>query len=157
MRTEMFEIIAETAIRDVVLYDGACGFCSRWMELWTCVLGRYGIGVAPLQTPGVAETLRINPDELLADLLVLDAGGNVHRGVDAYLFVWRRIGWLRPLSWIFAPRLMRQLLRAGYELFKANRYRISSRCGFRPHLPTAHVCESPEQNSETCRLQGQGI
>jgi len=136
VRTEMFDIIAETAVRDVVLYDGACGFCSRWLDLWMGVLGRHCIGAAPLQTPGVAEKLRLNPNELLADLLLLDAEGRLHRGVAAYLYVWNRIWWLRPLYWLFSLPVFYQFMQCGYAIFKANRYRLSRQCGLRPHLPS---------------------
>jgi len=34
-----------------ILYDGACGFCSRWVGFWATTLRRHGFQVAALQEP----------------------------------------------------------------------------------------------------------
>jgi len=31
-----------------VLYDGSCGFCSRWAPLWERALNKRGFHIAPL-------------------------------------------------------------------------------------------------------------
>ena len=41
-----------------VLYDGACGFCSRWVPFWKNTLAKRGLGIASLQEPWVVERLR---------------------------------------------------------------------------------------------------
>jgi len=37
-------------IKGWVLYDGACGFCSRWAPLWERALAKRGFLIAPLQS-----------------------------------------------------------------------------------------------------------
>ncbi len=32
-----------------MLYDGSCGFCSRWVPLWERTLAKRGFLIAPLQ------------------------------------------------------------------------------------------------------------
>ncbi|MCW8133598.1 MAG: DUF393 domain-containing protein [Planctomycetota bacterium] len=129
-------MIAETAIRDVVLYDGQCGLCSGWVRVWIGLLGAHGIGVAPLQTPGVAEKIGVRDEtELLSEFRLLAADGSVHSGVDVYLFVGRKIAWARPLAWLGALPGIYHLMRAGYGFFRRNRYAISKHCGLRCELP----------------------
>jgi predicted DCC family thiol-disulfide oxidoreductase YuxK len=38
-----------------VLYDAACGVCSRWVPFWAPTLRRIGLDVAPLQATWVGE------------------------------------------------------------------------------------------------------
>lgn len=135
MRTEMFDTIAETAIRDVILYDGACGLCSGSARFFTSLLGAYGIGVAPLQTPGVAEKIGARDEaELISDFRLLAADGRMHSGIDVYLFVWKRIWWMRPLAWLYALPGFHLLMREGYAFLRRHRYLLSKSCALRPEF-----------------------
>lgn len=61
--------------RGWVLYDGACGVCSRWVPFWAPTLARLGLEVAPLQWPWVGQRLGLAPDALVSDLRRLLADG----------------------------------------------------------------------------------
>ena len=71
------------AARGWVLYDDACGICSRWVPFWAPTLARLGIEIAPLQTPWVAERLRLPKDARLTDLWLLLRDGRELVGADA--------------------------------------------------------------------------
>ena len=58
-----------------VLYDGACGLCSRWVPFWKGTLEKRGFLIAPLQTDWVAEKLRLSDAELATDFRLLLADG----------------------------------------------------------------------------------
>ncbi len=115
-----------------VLYDGACGFCSRWVVFWRRTLERRGVGIAALQEPWVRERLAaagVPEDEGLDDLRVLlDATGEVVSGADAYRWAFRRIGWARPLWLLSVTPGLRALFDRGYRAFADNRHRISRAC-----------------------------
>jgi predicted DCC family thiol-disulfide oxidoreductase YuxK len=115
-----------------VLYDGACGFCSRWVPFWKGTLAKRGIGIAALQEPWVAERLEdqgVATENLLDDLRILVAGsGELIPGADAYRYAFRRIWWARPLYLLSVTPGLRRLFDRGYRAFAENRYRVSKAC-----------------------------
>ena len=74
--------MAADGVQGVVLYDGECGFCSRWVEYWAGTLGRHGFEIASLDEPWVAERLKMPQEELLTDIRLLTAGGELISGAD---------------------------------------------------------------------------
>ena len=115
-----------------VLYDGACGFCSRWVPFWKGTLAKRDIGIATLQEPWVVERLEakgVATENLLDDLRILVAGsGNVIPGADAYRWAFRRIWWATPLWLLSVTPGFRRLFDRGYRAFAENRYRVSKAC-----------------------------
>lgn len=117
-----------------VLYDGACGFCSRWVPYWKNTLAKRGIGIASLQEPWVVERLSakgVALENMLDDLRILVAEtGDVIPGADAYRFAFHRIWWARPLYVLSVTPGLRRLFERGYRAFAENRYRVSKACRF---------------------------
>ena len=68
------------SVQGTILYDGACGFCSRWVGFWGPTLRRHGFQVAALQEPWVAERLGMDPSQLLADIRLLTPDGTTGFG-----------------------------------------------------------------------------
>jgi predicted DCC family thiol-disulfide oxidoreductase YuxK len=112
-----------------VLYDGRCGFCSRWVPFLKDTLKRRGFAVAPLQSEWVAEKLRLPPGELTADVRLLLVNDRQLRGPEVYRYVMRRIWWAMPLYFLSVLPILRGLFDAGYRAFAARRYCISEYCG----------------------------
>jgi predicted DCC family thiol-disulfide oxidoreductase YuxK len=115
-----------------VLYDGSCGFCSRWVPFWRGTLERRGIGIATLQEPWVVRRLSargVRAEDLLDDLRILVADtGEVIPGADAYRWAFRRIWWAWPFYVLSITPGLRRLFDAGYRTFAENRYRVSKAC-----------------------------
>lgn len=109
----------------IVLYDGQCGFCSRWVKYWAGTLARHGFEIASLDEPWVATKLRMPHDELVTDIRLLTTGGRLISGVEVYLYVARRIWWAWPFYAVFTLPGFNRLLRAGYRWFARNRYCVS--------------------------------
>jgi predicted DCC family thiol-disulfide oxidoreductase YuxK len=66
-----------------LFFDGACGMCTRSEEL-LLRLNRTGkLRAEPLQTPGAAERLGLNPSNLLGSVRWLDSSGAVYSGAEA--------------------------------------------------------------------------
>jgi predicted DCC family thiol-disulfide oxidoreductase YuxK len=108
---------------DVILYDGVCVFCSRWVRFvavrdvehrfrFTAIQSGYG---APL-----ARAFGIDPDD--PDTNAVVHGGKVFFKSDAALTVLSHLpGW----RWVRVLRLVPKPLRdALYNLVARNRYRI---------------------------------
>jgi predicted DCC family thiol-disulfide oxidoreductase YuxK len=108
---------------DVILYDGVCVFCSRWVRFvaardekrrfrFTAIQSGYGTRLA--------QAFGINPDD--PDTNAVIHGGVPHFKSDGALTVLSNLpgwGWVRVLR--FVPRPFRD---AVYNLVARNRYRI---------------------------------
>jgi predicted DCC family thiol-disulfide oxidoreductase YuxK len=114
-----------------LLYDGNCGFCSRWVPFWERTLARRGFRIAPLQDEWVAGKFELSEDELIADFRLLLASGEKIAGAEVYRYLMRRIWWATPIYLLSTLPLLRRLFDAGYRAFADNRYWISQTC----HLP----------------------
>ena len=108
---------------DVILYDGVCVFCSRWVRFvavrdserrfrFTAIQSGYGTRLA--------RAFGINPDD--PDTNAVVHGGEVFVKSDAALTVLSHLpGW----RWVRVLRLVPKPLRdAAYNLVARNRYRI---------------------------------
>jgi predicted DCC family thiol-disulfide oxidoreductase YuxK len=108
---------------DVILYDGVCVFCSRWVRFvaardtnrrfrFTAIQSGYGTRLA--------QAFGIDPDDPDTNAVVY--GGEVFFKSDAALTV---LGALPGWGWVRALRAIPKPLRdAVYNLVARNRYRI---------------------------------
>jgi predicted DCC family thiol-disulfide oxidoreductase YuxK len=108
---------------DVILYDGACVFCSRWIRFiaardrdkrfrFTAIQSSYGTRLA--------QALRIDPDDPDSNAVI--HGGVAYFKSDAALTVLSNLpgwGWVRILRSF--PKPLRDAI---YNLVARNRYRI---------------------------------
>lgn len=115
-----------------VLYDGECGFCSRWLQFWQPTLARHGFGIAALQEPWVTQQLQLPPEELLYDIRLLTREGESVSGANVYLQVTRRIWWAWPFYAVFSLPGFNGLIHVGYRWFARNRYCVSHACRLYP-------------------------
>jgi predicted DCC family thiol-disulfide oxidoreductase YuxK len=116
----------------VVLYDGQCGFCSRWAKFWTTTLARHGFDVASLDELWVADKIKMPREELLTDIRLLTAGGQLVSGAEVYLYVARRMWWAWPFYAVFSLPGLNWLIHAGYKWFARHRYFVSKACKLEP-------------------------
>jgi predicted DCC family thiol-disulfide oxidoreductase YuxK len=108
---------------DVILYDGVCVFCSRWVRFVAKRDGARRFRFTAIQSPygtRLAQTFGIDPEDP-------DTNAVVHGGVawlksDAALTVLSQLprwGWVRLLFAV--PKPLRDAI---YSLVARNRYRI---------------------------------
>jgi predicted DCC family thiol-disulfide oxidoreductase YuxK len=108
---------------DVILYDGVCVFCSRWVRFVVArdVAARFRF--TPIQSPygaRLAWAFGIDADD--PDTNAVIHGGTAYFKSDAALTVLSNLpgwGWVRALSVV--PKPLRD---AVYSLLARNRYRI---------------------------------
>jgi predicted DCC family thiol-disulfide oxidoreductase YuxK len=112
-----------------VLYDGACGICSRWVPSWGPRLQRLGLAVAPLQAPWVEERTGLAPGDLISDLRLLRPDGRLISGADVYRYLMRRIWFTYPLYLLSIAPGFRWVFDWGYRTFARHRMQISAGCG----------------------------
>jgi predicted DCC family thiol-disulfide oxidoreductase YuxK len=129
----MAEIPDTRSLRGWVLYDGHCGFCSRWVRLWARTLQGRGFDVAALQESWVGEEISMPYEVLLRDIRLLTANGDLVSGADVYLYVARRIWWAWPFYVVFSLPGFNWILHRGYCWFARNRYCVSHACRLPRH------------------------
>ena len=112
-----------------VLYDGACGVCSRWVLKWGRLLAHLGLAVAPLQSSWVEERTGLSPEVLLTDIRLLHSDGSITSGADVYRYVMRRVWWAYPLYLLSIIPGLRGVFDWAYRTFAQHRMRISASCG----------------------------
>jgi len=114
--------------RGWILYDGSCGFCSRWVPWFDRTLARRGLDYAPLQESWVRERLDLPEQELLDDLRLLLADGTLISGANVYRFVMRRTWWAWPIYLLSITPGLRWLFDRAYRGFANRRYQVSRFC-----------------------------
>ncbi|WP_316191535.1 MULTISPECIES: thiol-disulfide oxidoreductase DCC family protein [unclassified Bradyrhizobium] len=108
---------------DVILYDGVCVFCSRWVQFVIARDTARRFRFTPIQSPygtRLAQAFGIDPQD--PDTNAVVHGGKAHLKSDAALTVLSNLpgwGWTRALLAI--PKPLRD---AVYGVVARNRYHI---------------------------------
>jgi predicted DCC family thiol-disulfide oxidoreductase YuxK len=108
---------------DVILYDGVCVFCSRWIRFVATHDRAERFRFTAIQSPygaRLAQAFGIDPHD--PDTNAVIHGGVAYFKSDAALTVLSRLagfGWARAL--FIVPKWLRD---AAYDLVARNRYRI---------------------------------
>lgn len=111
---------------DVILYDGVCVFCSRWVQFVIARDRDKRFRFTPIQSAygtRLARAFGIDPDD--PDTNAVVHGGKAHLKSDAALTVLSNLpgwGWTRALFAV--PKPLRDVV---YGLVARNRYRIFGR------------------------------
>ena len=112
----------------LILFDGVCVFCSRWVRFVLRLDRERRFRFLPIQSErGRTLAVRhgINPDAPETNAVV--SGGRIFFKSDAALVVLGRLPATAPLAALrLAPRALRDPV---YELIVRNRYRIFGRTG----------------------------
>lgn len=98
------------------------------MHFWQSVLESRGFAIRDLQSAFADGTLPLAQENLLDDIPVLAAGGELKSGADAYLYVARRLWWALPFYVTFSAPGFNWILWHCYKWFNRNRYRVSRHC-----------------------------
>ncbi|CCD86556.1 conserved protein of unknown function [Bradyrhizobium sp. ORS 285] len=108
---------------DVILYDGVCVFCSRWVQFVIARDTAKRFRFTPIQSPygiRLAQTFGIDPDE--PDTNAVVQSGKAHLKSDAALTVLSNLpGWSWTRALFGVPKPLRD---AVYSVVARNRYRI---------------------------------
>jgi predicted DCC family thiol-disulfide oxidoreductase YuxK len=122
--------VAERDAELTVFYDGACPRCIRDRARYERLSGDTGERVCWLDITGrdaELASLGIDPGDALRELHVRDADGRVHRELDAYILLMRRVPVMRPLAWLIALPVIRPLLARLYRAWVLRRLRRTGR------------------------------
>lgn len=113
-----------------VYYDGACPRCVADRQRYRRWAGETGADVAWVDITGREDELMalgIDPHWALRELHVRDGRGQVHRELDAYILLMRRVPRLRPLAWLIRLPVVRPLVSRWYRWWVDRRLRGQGR------------------------------
>ena len=119
--------ITETS-KGWVFYDGECALCRGWVERTYAIVLRRGYHFVPLQTPFARARLGLKADELLREMKLLTARGDIFGGADALVQIARAIWWLWPFYAVAQIPGVQPLLRSLYRRLAANRHCLGNQC-----------------------------
>ncbi len=122
-----------------VFYDGRCSMCAGIIGRLRRTLIRRGFLLAPLQRGWVQERLGLGPEELLDEMRVLTADGEILGGAEAAIYLARHIWWGRPLAMLARVPGALSVMRRLYRLIARRRYRFRGVC---PHASSPDVPDS---------------
>lgn len=125
------EITDTTQENDIVLYDGECRNCVRFAERFRTLLARKEFQLAPLQAPWVRERLGLDNSNLLSEMRLLKADGEVFGGADALVEISRRYWWAWPIHQLARIGPFMRLLRRGYRWVARHRHCAGGACAIR--------------------------
>ena len=111
-----------------VFFDDKCGLCSKEIAYYQKIAPN-GFKWVPISAnTGCLQRYGIETADALKLLHVVDHLGVVHRGVDSFFVIWRRLGRWRYLAAIASLPLIHQILRKLYTIFAEWRFRRLPHC-----------------------------
>ena len=90
----------ERPTKPLVIYDGDCGFCLRWIERWRESTGDR-VDYAPAQEVG-ARFPDIAPERFQESVVLVETDGSIHVGADAVFRALASGGAGGKLAWLYA-------------------------------------------------------
>jgi lipase maturation factor 1 len=100
--------------KPVLVYDGACEFCRRWIERWrTRTADR--VDYLPLQKPGVLRRLGISRSDALRSVQLVTPDGNRYSGAEAVFRTLEYAPELRTLARVGRLPVLRQIAEVVYR------------------------------------------
>jgi predicted DCC family thiol-disulfide oxidoreductase YuxK len=127
------EITEYRKVRGWIFYDTSCRFCTAVARRFLPLLAGRGFELLPLQTPGLADRLRLPESQLLSEMRVLRPDGKCFGGADALLEIARDFWWAWPLRQLGRVPAIRRIFRAGYGWIARNRNCAAGDCEVSPH------------------------
>ncbi|OFZ18148.1 MAG: hypothetical protein A2X94_03265 [Bdellovibrionales bacterium GWB1_55_8] len=104
----------------MLIYDGECGFCIRWVARWRALTGTQ-VTYRPFQEPGILERYGIPRSAAERAVQLIEPTGQKFEGAEAAL---RALSYARGLRWLAAAArtpLLRPILEYTYGFIARHR------------------------------------
>ena len=133
LSSEITDAKGRHALRGWIFFDRDCSVCTSLARRFRRALEKRGFGLAALQDPRVQALLALPPQDLLREMRVATAGGDVYGGAKAIVFLARQIWWAWPLYAVAKLPGVPRILGACYRWFAAHRTCSSGSCSLPGH------------------------
>jgi predicted DCC family thiol-disulfide oxidoreductase YuxK len=121
LSSEITDAKGSRAVRGWVFFDRDCRVCTSLARRFQRPLAARGFGLAALQDPRAQALLNLPPADLLREMRVAAAGGEIYGGAAAVIYLARQIWWAWPLYAAAKLPAVTFLLQAGYRWFADHR------------------------------------
>lgn len=111
--------------RGIIYYDRDCSLCLSFVHRFHRILEKRGYHFAPLQAEGVAQRLRLPPEELLKEVRLLTVEERLISGGDVFIHLAHAVWWARPFYFLSRLPGMRPIIRSLYQFISHHRHRLS--------------------------------
>ena len=128
LSAEMTDTKGRHAERGWICFDRDCTLCTSLVRRFRHPCQKRGFGFATLQDPRVAALLNLPPDQLLREVRVITAQGQIYGGADAIVYLAKQIWWAWPLFAAAQIPGILQILAAGYRWVADHRSCSSGIC-----------------------------
>ena len=122
------DALTDEEINNVVLFDGVCNFCNKWVDIMMHLDTKKRFRFCALQSHvgrNLAKKIGRNPDELSSVVLIKSIeDGDVHLKSDAVLKVIEQLGLFWFLFSNISSLLPLYLRNTVYDMVASNRYSI---------------------------------
>src|ERR1700686_5902687 len=96
LSSEMTDAKGRHAPSGWVFFDRDCSICTSLARRFRRTFEKRGFGLAALQDPRVAALLALPPDQLLREMRVVTAEGQIHGGAKAIAYLVKQVWWAWP-------------------------------------------------------------
>src|SRR5437868_1381149 len=110
--------------RPLLVYDGDCGFCGRWIERWRSRTGDR-VRYLPFARAGLATRRLIPRAAAKRSVQLVEPAGRVSTGAMAVFRALRRAPGLRLLTWIGRLPIVRNIAEWVYQRVANHRRTLS--------------------------------
>jgi predicted DCC family thiol-disulfide oxidoreductase YuxK len=118
-----------------VLYDGDCAICIQLIQTCTPLFLSANLKPTPLQTGWVKERLGYsgteNAAELLQEMRVLTAHGQIYGGANAIIYLAGQFWWSKPFVYLAAIPGFHFLMDRVYRWIASNRHCSATGCSIK--------------------------
>ncbi|MGD2110713.1 MAG: DUF393 domain-containing protein [Phycisphaerae bacterium] len=115
--------------KSVVVYDGECRFCRRWVARIARRDANGAFEFVPRHAEGLVDRFpRLGEAEFSTGVRLITPDGDIHVGADAAHQIVRRLPYVRRVAWLYRVPVLHSLTRAAYGWIAANRQRLSGQC-----------------------------
>lgn len=120
--------LSESDLRDTVLYDGHCRFCTASINSLRRLDGKDRLRYVSLHDPSVsADFPDLTSDQMMKEMWIATPDGRRFPGADAIRYLSRKLPILYPLAPIMHFPGMMPIYRFIYRWIARNRYRIAGK------------------------------
>lgn len=110
-----------------VLYDGSCHLCFREIQHYKKKDHKNLLNAVDITAKDFkASDFNLNTDRVNTHIHGIDSSGNVFKGIDCFIEIWRRVPPYSRLIPLFENKLFRPIANKSYDVFARH---------IRPRLP----------------------
>jgi predicted DCC family thiol-disulfide oxidoreductase YuxK len=142
LSSEITDAKGRRARRGWVFFDRDCSICTSLANRFRHTLEARGFGLAALQDPRAQALLDVPPAELLREMRLVTAEGQIYGGAEAIVYLSSQIWWAKPIYVAAKIPGVMAMLKACYRWFADHRTCLGGTCAIPNREPKEFAIRS---------------